>query len=1209
MLFFAPILTEGTTVAWKVQDGNWENPSCWTDDRVPSAGATVLIENGGRSFLTGSSNEVSFGDLQVNHSSELNFTGAGVIRFSDGYFGANDKAEALHSSVRAATVKQTGSTVKFAGSLRLGKGSWSKVVYDINNGNLEVGKDIILAEVDNGKNSQVEINLKNSDLTIGLRGGSFKIGPEKGGYKNIYVNQRGGSVRVLNKGDFLLGGRNSTSRYTLEGGSIYVDGNLKLRSISAGINILEIIGKGTDSKSSGIAVKGSFMQERPTDSWRAQNVLRFVIDASGLAAIEIAGKASFGQGSLLQMDFAKGYSPVASTNAPFYGHHDPRNINFQYTVIRAAEIIGMPVIENDYNWQVSVTNSSLVLTYWPYGVPCDAPESAFFAGFDGDSEGSFDGSDSKSPVKAHFVNGSTRAGLLPEKGLAGSFCLDTTRPINTKRGPAVPVYENEKFLDSIADSKSFTITGWINRPGNYEDEDVTDQFVLNFPGLFSISSNGRYPNIIYLRLGEGPAGDREKTNQVDPPKNSAISSSWIHSFAPEDRWVFFAITYDGTQEKDNVNVYYGYEEYPVIRDKHASVPPKAANSSKIRKLVIGASDVNGEKAFKGLIDNIRIYCDTPSSSGALSALQLEKVRKTDLALRNVPHADALQQPSQVNDRNAAIEWRGNLAAHQVGVAQDVFTDRAPSVTAQRPISLPRGGKGFFKMAIKSDVEGVCKMQIRPLNGPGGKIIDVGSLLYELKPVYVEKNVNGPYGSDLRLMSAGYFQEFQTRKAPFSVPEVMVPAKDIQLRPGAFQYVALEVKIPTGAVAGSYSGAVSFTRGGNSVEVPFVVNVHDIIVRPDMDFHSLTWLWPEPENLTTADTPEWWSPEHWRLLRNTAKVFNDFWQDVIFTPLMNYKEPLIQTHIDADGKYWFDYARFDVWVEMFMASGARQIAGMHLSRLPFEGGVYAVNSKGEKTLLFDPKSEPWSHYYNNEKWHEFLPGFLTSFRKHLEEKGWLDIYVQHVYDEPTSEEKYLRKANLVREYMPGIKTIDALKSKPGYSDYSDIMVFDYELFRADMQKLAHKRTSEGKQNWIYHCISPYPPYPNRHLDRPLVDSRLYPWLLYVTGADGYLFWAANFYYGLNPYITSEPSTGDSWLFYPTDDGLTGSVRMMAFYDGMLDHKLMKMLASHDPAAARAIAADIIRNPSDYEKSELAYDKIRERILQALDGFSRSNSPVK
>lgn len=160
-------------------------------------------------------------------------------------------------------------------------------------------------------------------------------------------------------------------------------------------------------------------------------------------------------------------------------------------------------------------------------------------------------------------------------------------------------------------------------------------------------------------------------------------------------------------------------------------------------------------------------------------------------------------------------------------------------------------------------------------------------------------------------------------------------------------------------------------------------------------------------------------------------------------------------------------------------------------------------------------------------------------------------------------------------------------------------------------LAESRRSRGKAVWLYHCTSPYPPYPNRHLDRPLSECRLWPWICYHLRAEGFLYWAANLYRKADEYKTSlgpfpngsqDPGhpPGDAWFYYRGPDGLRPSMRIVAYRAGLIDHTLLSTLGEVDPEAAAGIAREVFPSPTAYSTDPAVYQAARRRVLLALDG---------
>ena len=333
-------------------------------------------------------------------------------------------------------------------------------------------------------------------------------------------------------------------------------------------------------------------------------------------------------------------------------------------------------------------------------------------------------------------------------------------------------------------------------------------------------------------------------------------------------------------------------------------------------------------------------------------------------------------------------------------------------------------------------------------------------------------------------------------------------------------------------------------------------------------------------------------------------------------------PLIQITFTKGGKYLFDYKNFDRWVKLFLKLGYKHIGGDHLVRTRHFTQIFneAENKTVSLNNLFDGNSK-----FKEKKWYEFLEIFLTDFYQHLSENKWTDYYIQYNYDEPKNQEVYKALSRIAHKCLPGIPVVDAINSDyDKYSDNVDVLVFNLHGIRAN-EKLAEHRKASGRKNWLYHCVSPYPPYPNRGMDRRLSESRLWPWLCFQYKAEGFLFWAANCYgAGTDEYEMSGAAPGDKWFFYRSPDGLCSSMRMVAFRDGLIDITLLKMLGERDPKLVDEMLKQIVNTvvedvkplPADwvqwyqfterakYSKNTYAtsperYHSIRAGILEALD----------
>jgi len=504
----------------------------------------------------------------------------------------------------------------------------------------------------------------------------------------------------------------------------------------------------------------------------------------------------------------------------------------------------------------------------------------------------------------------------------------------------------------------------------------------------------------------------------------------------------------------------------------------------------------------------------------------------------------------------------SLAALQIApvdIHERLYPDRPPPPSPPEAIHVPRGARAVLQFAVSSDEVGPVTVSLSAISlDPSGKKLPGEVKVYTLHPVHVEGNtqgnmINRPGGA----VPEGWMQHL-VRAAPFDTLEVLVESPAFASEAGRTHGLLLELAVPTDAEPGDYSGRVTVNAGRQSASARFHFRVHATVLPEAQSLHSVHWLWPEPHNLTRDNVPEWWSERHWTLLENSGRQLRRFGDDTLYTPLVNYREPLIQISTRPDGGYEFDYARFDRWVETFRKLGYRLFAGHHILNLPLNhaGGVFVVDAKtGPKRPLFNPSQR--------EEWLGFLPAFYESLQAHLAAKGWTNLFLLHQYDEPRDASLYRRLAELAREHLPGVRTSDAINSarQDVFSPLVDVQVFNL-LGLNRSQALVRERVRAGKDSWLYHCTSPYPPHPNRHLDCFLTESRLYPWLCFKLGAHGYLFWGANIYRGADEYKTSigpfpngsqNPGhpPGDNWFFYRGPDGLRPSMRMVSFREGVID----------------------------------------------------------
>jgi hypothetical protein len=169
--------------------------------------------------------------------------------------------------------------------------------------------------------------------------------------------------------------------------------------------------------------------------------------------------------------------------------------------------------------------------------------------------------------------------------------------------------------EAIKDVWSFTVTGWI-KMDEYVHQGrllVTPSFGLNF------IQNETTQQIHGLIAGSG----------------WTVRSSASDLYNAVDKWVFFALTYDGTKAENNVHYFVGSPTNEVIPDRGIT-----SDWGQLTSVGYGGNiylgnvqPSNGNRPFVGYLDEIRIWStQNQSSAGALNYDQIEAVRKFDLGI-------------------------------------------------------------------------------------------------------------------------------------------------------------------------------------------------------------------------------------------------------------------------------------------------------------------------------------------------------------------------------------------------------------------------------------------------------------------------------------------------------------------------------------------------------------------------------------------------
>lgn len=439
------------------------------------------------------------------------------------------------------------------------------------------------------------------------------------------------------------------------------------------------------------------------------------------------------------------------------------------------------------------------------------------------------------------------------------------------------------------------------------------------------------------------------------------------------------------------------------------------------------------------------------------------------------------------------------------------------------------------------------------------------------------------------------------KAPADVPDPLLETRTATVEPGKSQPVWVTVYVPKKTEPGEYKGLIDITTSHGAVSVPLTVRVHPVTLPDTRTLYLTNWF--STWKIANAHGLREWSEPHWKMIGAYARMIADHRQNVVLTQITE----LIKGHDDGSGNLTFDFSMFDRWVKLFTDAGViGTIEGGHLgSRGPWEAKDFDALWPEIKGPDGSVKPKPKITATSEEE-RKFLAQFLPALQRHLEEKGWLDHYVQHLADEPipANAESYKKLASYVREYAPKLRIIDASMCTEiaGAIDIWVPLPPEYEQKR----QFFTERRKVGDQIWFYTCLSPKGKYMNRFIDYPLIDTRLLHWVNFKYDMPGYLHWGFNHWQG-DPFTFLEPNwggdtflpPGDSHIVYPGKYGPLSSIRLEALRDGVEDYELLKLLEKRDPKEARKICDSVVRSLTDYTLDPSQFRKVRLRLIDALE----------
>ena len=397
---------------------------------------------------------------------------------------------------------------------------------------------------------------------------------------------------------------------------------------------------------------------------------------------------------------------------------------------------------------------------------------------------------------------------------------------------------------------------------------------------------------------------------------------------------------------------------------------------------------------------------------------------------------------------------------------------------------------------------------------------------------------------------------------------------------------ISVRVPQQVKAGKYTGTVTVKDGDKVLsELKLAVNVKNRTLPASTEWAFHLDLWQNPYAEARYYNVEPFSKEHFDRMRPdmqnyvdaggkviTASIMHKPWNGQTYDPF----ESMVTWLKKADGTWYFDYTVFDKWVEYMMSLGVKKLINCY-SMVPWRLSFQYFDQASNSFKYLDVK--PGEAAYD-----EFWGNMLTSFAKHLKEKGWFDITHISMDERPMKDMlatlKVIRKADKdFKVSLAGTYHDELVK------ELHDYCIAIGEKFPAEVIK---SRKEAGQVTTYYTCCTE--PRPNTFTFSAPAEAEWLGWFAAKENLDGYLRWALNSWVK-NPLQDSRFTAwaaGDTYMIYPEG---RSSIRFERLIEGIQSYEKIRILKE------------------EFEKkgNKSAIKKI-DKILKAFDEFSLEEIPA-
>jgi len=427
---------------------------------------------------------------------------------------------------------------------------------------------------------------------------------------------------------------------------------------------------------------------------------------------------------------------------------------------------------------------------------------------------------------------------------------------------------------------------------------------------------------------------------------------------------------------------------------------------------------------------------------------------------------------------AAVWWC--RADHKIPRQRPLPAERSDAAT----LSAAKNDYEAMQLVVKAGERPLLGLSVGagPLTGPGGAVIEARHV--ELSRVYY-------HAVETPTDRTGVRDWWPDALPPLDIP-VDVPA-------GQNQPVWVLIHVPEHAVAGEYTGTVTFKAEGFSADVPIRLRVWDFALPREnclletaygLNFGNIVRY----HRLTTEEAKrEVW--EKYLALMSRSRLSP-------YDPV-----PIDPIRVDFQPDAAPPRAKLDF--DAFDREFARVIAKFHFTncRLPVQGmGGGTFHSR------VNPSIGPYGA--GTPQYEATFADYVRQLESHLRAKGWLDMMYIYWFDEPDPKdyEFVADGMNRLKRYAPGLPRMLTEHQRPG--DFRDVLTGTVDIwcpvsYAYNADAAANSR-SLGERFWWYVCTGPKAPYCTLFIDHPATELRVWHWQAWQRDIVGSLVWSANYW---------------------------------------------------------------------------------------------------